>query len=210
MEQGEQGTGLSKKQIISLGVVILLLAAIPLTYFLVQKTQIFKSKASENGFGKGYTQALAAGELQAAQPIVELKFFYTESPALNITLTNSVRKQGYPIRNLTDGEKYQLEVLDQAGTTLYHLDFSIPNTKQVTLGKSEQLVKLKQTFFILTIPSLASAGEVRIIGPTGQKITQVAIVQQSVQENAPLVQPFFCQSSLFRKQHRLSEGQAWI
>ena len=113
-----------------------------------------------------------SGQLAAPEPILEVHLKYDADAAPPLSVKHLAVKQGYVPQYEALSTGYVLSLHAASGDTLYTLTFTIPNRifdppPQAGQADDGQPVILRAVDFVLTVPSMTDAVELRISDPQG-------------------------------------------
>lgn len=212
--------GFPKKSFIFLAISFFL--ALPVTIVLLQRSQDVRQQANENvTIEKSYDQAIQEGKLKPAGKIIEISLMYDKSNALRPLMLKKVqRKNGYAPKILNETNGYKVILLNATNEKIYDTGFLLPNEIRIedfTAEDTDEIreqandIVLTKTEFIVTIPFLATATEVRITTSQGIPLVAKSLKNIPTINNKPAFH-MFKGDDILRSQPKsgVSNQKGWI
>lgn len=200
----------NKKNILILATFLLVLVSIPITAYLLQQTQIFKSRAIEPERSSdmnndvftsfSYSEIVKEGKIKPVSDILEVNLVYDEISSPPLAFGEILRKKGYvPPHPSSVGGNYRLEVFNSKNRAIYSTNFVVPNNIYGFPDTATQLgskpLSLKQLNFTVTIPWFEDISKF-VIKDKKQKLVSIGSARIINVNNSPNFQSFFNNNSI--------------
>ena len=185
------GSRINKKLLI---VVLIALIGLPLTIFLSERAQDYRSRAQEAAPSSGYKQyseSLSDGQIKPFGQILEVDLHYERaSKQAPLTISKLEKMNGYAPRPVKKENAYSLVIKDSTDTLLYTLPFFMPGTYTDPPSPDgsdvkHQVIELDSVNFSLTTPYIVNATQVSVVDAQGRTILAMPITSVEVVNNTP-------------------------
>lgn len=175
-------------------VIVLALSLLVLILGFIFVTQSPKENDKSQAQGTNYKQyqdLLSEGKIRPVGEILEIDLHYESTNAgAPLTISKLKKKKGFAPQSENGENTYNLILVDEVGSSLYTLPFSVPATyTEPPSPKGVQdrhgRVDLKSVDFTLTTPYFPEADQVRLLDPQGRIILTAPLYNVSAVENSP-------------------------